>query len=412
MAEKIIKARVWWKTDTLENWEANPLILGPGEPAWVRDGLGNIVDLKVGDGTRRFSELQYVGFGGGAHRGIGVFAGSGAPTTEGQEGDIYLDMDTGAVYSFGTEWADTGYSINASWGNISGDITQQTDLVEYVAENGFGENKVGSNLHLDPEGKVGVGLGPDLIPDTVLLTSSGAWPPQAGDSYLYFGPGASGINAGQGGIALETSLASLQMGEVTQISTSRDIRLLSSGGSRILLEASSGSVNLSSGQSSSNPGTINIAGSYGIVNISSLNGKVRITAGGIVGTENKVIIGTQKSTVRTRVADSTTLIDTPELFRETNSAGAVGPQMFIRQAISDYTNDDVLGARLILKSTSPRQVVFQFFKGADAPATSSVYAEYENGMPATVTDNMLPTVGYVNAQIAALEARIAALENA
>ena len=103
MAEKIIKARVWWKTDTEENWNANPLILGPGEPAWVRDGAGDVTGLKVGDGTRRFSELPYVPFEGGG-----------------------------------------GGDTDVSWGDITGDISEQTDLL-------------GANNHLDGDNKLSAG---------------------------------------------------------------------------------------------------------------------------------------------------------------------------------------------------------------------------------------------------------------
>ncbi|GEM_PF-3440554 len=66
MAEEIIKARVWWKTDTEEGWNNNPLILGPGEPAWVTNENGQGVNVKVGVGNKRFSELEYfVDYAGG-----------------------------------------------------------------------------------------------------------------------------------------------------------------------------------------------------------------------------------------------------------------------------------------------------------------------------------------------------------
>lgn len=59
MAE-IIKARVWTKIDTLEAWDANPLILGPGEfaPVLTAPG-GSVFNFKVGTGNRRFSDLPW-----------------------------------------------------------------------------------------------------------------------------------------------------------------------------------------------------------------------------------------------------------------------------------------------------------------------------------------------------------------
>lgn len=60
MAEEIIKARVWTKIDTLEAWDANPLILGPGEFAPVLSGVGeSVFNFKVGTGDRRFSDLPW-----------------------------------------------------------------------------------------------------------------------------------------------------------------------------------------------------------------------------------------------------------------------------------------------------------------------------------------------------------------
>lgn len=60
MAEEIIKARVWTKIDTLEAWDANPLILGPGEFAPVLTGVGgSVFNFKVGTGDRRFSDLPW-----------------------------------------------------------------------------------------------------------------------------------------------------------------------------------------------------------------------------------------------------------------------------------------------------------------------------------------------------------------
>lgn len=62
MAEDIIKARVWTKVDTLENWNNNPLLLGPGEMALVTTPSGIPLNMKWGDKTerKRFSDLPFV----------------------------------------------------------------------------------------------------------------------------------------------------------------------------------------------------------------------------------------------------------------------------------------------------------------------------------------------------------------
>lgn len=60
MAEEIIKARVWTKIDTLDAWNASPLILGAGEfaPVLTAPG-GSVFNFKVGTGDRRFSDLPW-----------------------------------------------------------------------------------------------------------------------------------------------------------------------------------------------------------------------------------------------------------------------------------------------------------------------------------------------------------------
>lgn len=51
--------RIRQKVDTYDNWMANPLILGDGEQAFVRNG-GVVLNFRMGDGTKRFSELTNV----------------------------------------------------------------------------------------------------------------------------------------------------------------------------------------------------------------------------------------------------------------------------------------------------------------------------------------------------------------
>lgn len=55
----ILQARVEQKTDTEANWLANPLILLAGECAFVKGSSGMPINFKIGDGTKRFSDLPY-----------------------------------------------------------------------------------------------------------------------------------------------------------------------------------------------------------------------------------------------------------------------------------------------------------------------------------------------------------------
>lgn len=59
MAEPIEYRRIRQKVDTYDNWMANPLILGDGEQAFVRNG-DVVLNFRMGDGTKRFSELPNV----------------------------------------------------------------------------------------------------------------------------------------------------------------------------------------------------------------------------------------------------------------------------------------------------------------------------------------------------------------
>lgn len=75
---KTIKARVQQKTDTLANWEANTLVLEAGEPAFVITDGGAPINFKIGDGTKRFSELPWwIDYAGGQYVQV---AGNALPT--------------------------------------------------------------------------------------------------------------------------------------------------------------------------------------------------------------------------------------------------------------------------------------------------------------------------------------------
>ena len=66
-----------------------------------------------------------------------------------------------------------------NWGSILGDIEDQEDLVQFVQDNGFGEDKVGTNLHLGGDGKLNVGV--DVgIPGSTAITTGGVFPPDTG----------------------------------------------------------------------------------------------------------------------------------------------------------------------------------------------------------------------------------------
>lgn len=68
MCAQIIEARVKQKKDTLENWEANPMILLDGEQAFVVSDSGQPINFKIGDGTKRFSDLPYwIDYAGGQY---------------------------------------------------------------------------------------------------------------------------------------------------------------------------------------------------------------------------------------------------------------------------------------------------------------------------------------------------------
>lgn len=56
---KTLEARVKQKKDTLENWNANQLVLLDGEQAFVVDEDGNGINFKIGDGTKTFAQLPW-----------------------------------------------------------------------------------------------------------------------------------------------------------------------------------------------------------------------------------------------------------------------------------------------------------------------------------------------------------------
>jgi len=118
IVDEIIKARVWWKVDTEANWNANDLILGPGEPAWVVNTLDQGVNVKVGNGEKKFSELPYfieydqaayVNITGTAlpsASGVGYsIVPEGTYTRAGQSNVVVPTGQLGILYKDGTTWS-------------------------------------------------------------------------------------------------------------------------------------------------------------------------------------------------------------------------------------------------------------------------------------------------------------------
>lgn len=111
-------------------------------------------------------------------------------TEDVKNGDFALTGE-GEIYQFTAgSWVDTGIQIGGgtggggSWGEITGDITDQTDLTDYInlliSEAPVNPDNIGFNLHLDSEGKIGAGV----IEGGLFLTSSGVFPPEAEDAYI------------------------------------------------------------------------------------------------------------------------------------------------------------------------------------------------------------------------------------
>lgn len=121
MAEIIQEARVWTKVDTLENWNNNPLLLGPGEMALVTNDSGIPLNMKWGDKTerKRFSDLpfaiaydqgQFVAVSGtslpasdgNVHYSL---VGEGTYTRAGQSDVVVPVGDMGIIVDDGTTWS-------------------------------------------------------------------------------------------------------------------------------------------------------------------------------------------------------------------------------------------------------------------------------------------------------------------
>lgn len=153
MATNIIEARVRQKTDTFANWMANPLILLGGEIALVITDTGAIINWRVGDGTKRFSDLpDYIKYDQsafvrvtdtvkpvGAYTVVGEGTYSGTVIPEGMLAVLYWNGTTWLVNSqvelpkvatvdnlFATV---KGNALDATQGKVLADILEATKII-------------------------------------------------------------------------------------------------------------------------------------------------------------------------------------------------------------------------------------------------------------------------------------------
>lgn len=91
--------------------------------------------------------------------------GVGAPSFQTAKDDDYYLQSTGQIWQFiNNIWTDTGITIGggtgpteAVWGEITGDINAQTDLLTFIQENAVNPANIGLNLRLDDAGVLQVG---------------------------------------------------------------------------------------------------------------------------------------------------------------------------------------------------------------------------------------------------------------
>lgn len=132
---KTIKARVQQKTDTLDNWMANELVLLDGEQAFIVDSTGRVVNYRLGDGTRKFSELpDIIQYDQAAY--IAYVDEPTQPVAytivgEGTYGDIVIEENKFAVLGWdGEEWS-VNYKGNITTVDIVNNLnsTSTTDAL-------------------------------------------------------------------------------------------------------------------------------------------------------------------------------------------------------------------------------------------------------------------------------------------
>ncbi|MBQ0140640.1 MAG: hypothetical protein KBT36_15255 [Kurthia sp.] len=137
MAKKIIEARVQQKVDTEANWLSTDLIILAGEQAFVSDKY----NFKIGDGTKRFSELEYY------YKGDVV--GTVTPSTTGSVSDGVYYAQTAGTYD-GVVVREGYYTLlrkeNGVWSIASG-VKMPTLSVEGRVEEGNTEAVSGGEVY-------------------------------------------------------------------------------------------------------------------------------------------------------------------------------------------------------------------------------------------------------------------------
>lgn len=124
-----LEARVFQKTDTLANWMANPLILGKGEQAFVASSVDGVaVIFKIGDGSKKFSDLPWPDFTVKDKIAPGAFTGKPTgiyvPTADGSYGSVSVALADGyqVIYWDGTTAIKIVYPISLSGYATKNDI--------------------------------------------------------------------------------------------------------------------------------------------------------------------------------------------------------------------------------------------------------------------------------------------------
>lgn len=145
MAEEIIKARVWQKVDTEANWNTNPLVLGPGEAAFVVTPTGAPVNFKLGDGTKTFAQLPWY-FDWGAQAGVPKAADTATvfppgdpgfylPTEDGTYDGVTVDLSEGVNYLIwdGSDLSKIVYPINLAGYATTGQVNAVNQSLAIVS---------------------------------------------------------------------------------------------------------------------------------------------------------------------------------------------------------------------------------------------------------------------------------------
>ena len=137
---------VQYRRDPAATWTANDPTLAEGEPGYETD-TGK---FKVGDGATAWSALAYSSgpagptgatgaTGAPGADGYSVLSGSGVPTTEGVDGDFYIDTTGPTIYGpkTGGAWG-SGTSLIGPSGVADALATAETDTAKVFAPDGAG----------------------------------------------------------------------------------------------------------------------------------------------------------------------------------------------------------------------------------------------------------------------------------